>query len=223
MLSGPRVDLEPAGPVGDGVARVELRRRQAGLGGRLEDGDAAGVVRRDGADVDRTAAPVVVAGRVVGLQALDERPALLRAPALAAHRRPLVEVLARRPEGDARVVRRAPAEHLGASVAQEAVALLLGLDQVVPVVAGVQQVHPVLEAQDRGVVDVGRAGLEQADRHVGVLGQPRRDHAAGGPAAGDDVVELPLGDHGATSAISGSGRSIAALLCSARTSIGVRL
>ena len=220
---GARVDLEPARAVGHRVTRVEGRRRQAGLRRRLEDGHAAGVLGRDRADVHRPVAAVVVAGGIVGLQALDERPALVRAPARVAHRGPLVEILARRPEGDARVVRRAPAQHLGAGVAQERVALLLGLDEVVPVVARVQEVHPVLEAQDRVVVDVRRACLDEADPHVRILRQPRRDDAPGGPAAGDDVVELVSGGHGATSAIAGCGRSSIIALCSARTSIGVRL
>ena len=166
-----------------------------GGGRRLEQRDAAGVRRRHGADVHRPRAPVVLARAVVGLELGDQRPALGRAPALAAHRRPLVEVLLGRPEGDARVVRRAPAEHLGAGVAQERVALLLRLDQVVPVIARVEQVHPVLEREDRLVVDVGRPGLDQADRDRGVLAEAGREHAARGPASGDDVVELARVDH----------------------------
>jgi hypothetical protein len=58
-------------------------------------------------------------------------------------------------------VRRAAAEDLAAGVAQEAVALFLRLDQVVPVVTRVEQVHPVLEPEDGLVIDVRRSRLEQ--------------------------------------------------------------
>ena len=72
----------------------------------------------------------------------------------------------RGPERDARVMRRTAPEHLGPSVTQERVALLLWLDQVIPVVAGVQQVHPVLEPEDVRIVDVGRPGLDQAHARI---------------------------------------------------------
>ena len=198
-----RVDLEPARTVGDRVALVVAAGRQPRLRGGLEDRHAAGVVGRHRADVDRAVAPVVIAGAVVGLQPLDQRPAVRRAPALAAHRRPLVEVLLGRPERDAGVVRRAAAEHLRAGVAQEAVALLLRLDRIVPVVAGVEQVHPVLEAQDRAVVDVGGSRLQQAHGDVRVFGQPGGDDASCRAAAGDHIVELARVDHGAISPIGG--------------------
>src|SRR5579863_7478667 len=132
----------------------------------------------------------MLARAVVGLELRDQRPALGRAPALAAGRSPLVEVLLRGPEGDAGVVRGAAAEDLGAGVAQERVALLLRLDQVIPVIARVEQEHPVLEAQDRRVVHIGRPGLDQADRDVWILAEAGRDDAARGPASGDYVVEL---------------------------------
>ena len=120
-------------------------------------------------------------------------------------------------------MRRAPAEHLGAGVAQEAVALLLGLDQVVPVIAGVEQEHPVAQLEDRLVVDVGGAGLDQQHADVGVLAQPRGEDAAGGPAAGDDVVELAGVDHGAASPMGVSSGSVGtAAACSRSTSIGLR-
>ncbi len=105
---------------------------------------------------------------------------------------PLVERLGGRQERDARVVRRAAAEHLGPGVAHERVAALLRFDRVVPVVAGVEQVHPVRQHQDGVVADVGRARLDQADGHVGILGQPRGEHAPGGAATGDDVVEVAV-------------------------------
>src|SRR5690606_18651000 len=129
------VDLEEPGALADGHALVEADGRQADGRGRLEHGDPARVLRLDLHDPDRAGAAVPLPRPVVVLQPGDERPALVGAPALAAHRRPLVEVLARRPERDARVVRRAAAEDLAAGVAQEAVAALLRLDRVVPVVA----------------------------------------------------------------------------------------
>ena len=66
---------------------------------------------------------------------------------------------------------------------------LLRLDRVVPVVAGVQQVHPLRQHQDVVVADIGRPGLEQAHRDVRVLRQPRGQRAARGAAAGDHIVE----------------------------------
>ena len=66
---------------------------------------------------------------------------------------------------------------------------LLRLDRVVPVVAGVQQVHPLRQHQDVVVADIGRPRLEQAHRDVGILRQPRGQRAAGGAAAGDHIVE----------------------------------
>ncbi len=40
---------------------------------------------------------------------------------------------------------------------------------------------------DRGL-GVGRPGVDQRHANVGILGKPRRHHAAGGSGAHDDVV-----------------------------------
>ena len=68
--------------------------------------------------------------------------------------------------------------------------LVLRLDRVVPVVAGLEQAHPGFELEDVVVADVGRPGLQHAHARLGVLGEARRDHAARSAAADDDVVEL---------------------------------
>ena len=219
MLSADELIWNQPAPLVTVWPSLKRARGQPGLRRRLQHRDAARIVGRDRPDVHRTVAAVMVAGPVVGLQALDQRPAVGRAPALAAHRRPLVEVLLRRPERDAGVVRRAPAEHLRARVAHEAVASGLRLDRVIPVVARVEQVHPVLEAQDPRVVDVRRARLQKAYGDVRILGQPGRDHTARGSAAGDHIVELAGVDHGAISPIAGRwSRSGALARCSSSTS-----
>ena len=139
---------------------------------------------------------------VVGLQASQQRPALIGAPARAAQRRPLVEVLPGGPERDAGVVRRASAQHLRPGVAQEGVPALLRLNRVVPVVSGAEQLHPAVEPQDDRVVHVGGSGLQQAHCHRRVLRQAGGQRAASGPTPDDDVVERGDGDrHGASSGL----------------------
>ena len=84
------------------------------------------------------------------------------------------------PEGDAGVVRGAAAQHLGAGVAHEGVAVLLRFDRVVPVVAGLQQLHPAVQLQHLGHAAVVRAGLHQGHgrrpgpRSAGRRRRPRR-------------------------------------------------
>jgi len=73
------------------------------------------------------------------LEPRDQRPALRLAPALAAGPRPTRRGPPRRPEGDARVVRGAPA-HTFARAWRMKLLLALGLDRIVPVVARVEQV-----------------------------------------------------------------------------------
>src|SRR6201999_4385592 len=65
-----------------------------------------------------------------------------RAPARAADRRPVVEVLSGSPESDARAERRASAEHPAAGVPYEAVAVDLRLDRGVPVRSRLRQIPP---------------------------------------------------------------------------------
>src|ERR1035441_3534077 len=133
------------------------------------------------------------------------------------------EILLRGPEGDAGVVRRAAAQHLGPGVAHEAVALLLGLDQVVPVIARIEQVHPILQAQDRLIVDVRRPRFQHADGDRMILRQPRRQYTAGGAAARDHVVEFAGFDHGAISPRGTRSSVGTSARCSASTSGGFRV
>ena len=134
-------------------------------------------------------------GVLVGFQPLVERPGGIGVPAGGAVLGlPLVQVLARCPEGDAGVVAGAAAHHLGAGVAHEGVAVFLRFHRVVPVVAGFEQLHPAVQLQDFGQVAVIRAGLHEGHGHVRILAQPGGDGGTRGSAADDDVVEPALGE-----------------------------
>ena len=191
---GAAVDLEEVRAVDHGLAGVEGGARDPRLLAGLEQGDAAGVVVRDLHQVHGPVVAVVGALVVVGLELLVEPEGGLGVPALGAvDLLPLVQVLGRGPERDARVVRRAAAQHLGAGHAHVRVAVLLLLDGVVPVVAGLQQLHPPAEGQHLVDVPVVRSGLDQPDAHGRVLGQAGGDDGAGGAAADHQVVELLRG------------------------------
>ena len=188
------VDLEEVGAVDHGGAGVELRAGNAGLLAGIQERDA-GRVRRGHVHQVHGAGVAVVrrvgAGVLVGFQPLVQRPGCLSVPAGGAVLGlPLVQVLARGPEGDAGVVAGAAAHDLGTGVAHEGVAVLLRLDRVVPVVAGLQQLHPAVQLQYLGHAAVVRAGLHQRHGHGRVLAEPGGDCGPGGSAADDDVVEL---------------------------------
>ncbi len=186
---GSSVDLEEVGAVDNRAAAVELDAGDADRLAGVEQGDPARVVRRHRHEVDRTAATVMRARCVVGLDLRVEAVQLRRTPSGASEvALPRVEVLARSPEGDAAVVRTAPAEDLRPGVAHEIVAVLLRFDGIVPVVTGFEEFHPPVEPEDRVVADIGRTRLQQAHRDRGVLGQPRRHHGTPGAAADDHVV-----------------------------------
>ncbi|KAF0962921.1 hypothetical protein MLGJGCBP_03952 [Rhodococcus sp. T7] len=185
-----RVDLEPPRPVEHRSAAVERDGRQTDRCGGVEDRTAARIVRWDVAQPHRTAATVAVTGGVVVLQPADIRQDVARTPPRRTHRLPVVEHLGRRPERDTRIVRRAPAEDLGPGVPHETVAPLLRLDRIVPVVPGVEQVHPLGQLEDVAVPDVRRAGLQQAHRHRRILAQPCREDAPRATATRDHVVEF---------------------------------
>jgi hypothetical protein len=197
----PPVDLEEPGAVAHGLAGVEARARDPGLLARVEERDAGRVARRHVHEVHRAVVAVVRLRILVRLQPLVQRVGAVGVPAGGAVLvRPAVEVLARRPERDARVVARAAAEHLGARVPHGRVAVLLRLDRVVPVVAGLEQLHPPVEAEDHVEVPVVRAGLDEGHLHVGVLAEAGGDRGARGSPADDHVVVLGAG-HVVSSAV----------------------
>src|SRR5690606_42076254 len=133
------VDLEEVGAVDDGLTAVEPDPRDPDLLARVEQGHPARVGRRHRTDPHRTVGAVVFSAVGVVLQPAEQRVGVGRLPAgRTVLHRPLVEVLARGPERDAGVVRRAAAEHAGAGMTHERVAVLLLLDRVVPVIAGLQ-------------------------------------------------------------------------------------
>ena len=177
VLTG--VDLEEVRTLGHGLAGVEVRPGDAGGLGGVQYGHAARVRRRDLTQAHGTVVTVVGPGVLVVLEFLVQPEGQLRVPALrAVHALPLVEVLRGGPERDARVVRRAAPEHLGACHAHERVPAVLRFDLVVPVVAGLEQFHPPVQLQHLGVVGVVAARLEQGDTHIRVLTEPRRHHGA---------------------------------------------
>ena len=154
---------QPA-PLRHGVARVE-RRRSAGRPARpprgrpTPHGSSGGTVRMLTGPVRPWWSPgaSLVSRRLMSGQ---HSSALQPVQPIAAHS-------SRSSRGVQKAMHELCDEHPPSTLARawrrNELPLLLGLDQVVPVVARVQQVHPVLEAQDRVVVDVRRAGLEQAD------------------------------------------------------------
>ena len=173
--------------VGAGVAGL-LARAHEGLEQRADVG-----LRRG--DVQRALAAVPVVGALVaglGLaeigQAVGVAPALqagLLRPALVVHR-----VAA---DVDHAVDQRRAAQALAAALRHAPPAhVRLGLGDVGPVVGGALQRVGQRGGHLRAPVEppVGAAGLQQQHRHVGILGQPRGQHAAGRASADDDVVEL---------------------------------
>ena len=182
------VDLEELGTVLDGLAGVELLARQTSFLAGVEDGGAHWVDLRDIHDLHRTVVAVLVAFAGVGLQLLDQGQDILRGPVIGAQLLPNLQVLCRGVEGNAGVVGGAATEHLGAGVAHERVAVFLLLDRVIPVQAGLEKFGPALQGQDLIKVAVVRAGLEEGNGDVRVLGQAGGDSGTGGTATDDDVI-----------------------------------
>ena len=189
---GPAVNLEKVRTVGDGFVVVELRPRDARLFGGVQYCHTAGVRRGDVHQVDGPGISVVRGVRprvLVGLQLFVQPEGGLGVPAGGpVLRLPFVQVLARRPEGNARVVAGAAAHHLGAGVAHERVAVLLLLDRVVPVVTGFEQFHPAVQLQDLVDSPVIGPGFDQGHLQGGILAESRGDRGARGSTADDDVV-----------------------------------
>ena len=171
------VDLEPTRAVADGFAAVERHRGHPDIGGRLENRCAARIIGRYVTKADGPG------------EAPHERCDLGGAPPVGAHGHPLVEAFGGRPERDARVVRRAAAEHLATRVPHERVAPFLRLHRIVPVVTRVEQMHPFGQHQDVVVADVGRTRFQKADSDVRILRKPRGQCASRRTATGDHIIE----------------------------------
>ncbi len=82
-----------------------------------------------------------------------------------------------------------------ARVAHEAVPGGLLLDRVVPVIAGLEELHPAVELQHHVFVLVGGSRLQESDLHSGVLGESGSYCRTGGAAAHDHVVECFFFSH----------------------------
>ncbi|MCO5557596.1 hypothetical protein L7F22_011162 [Adiantum nelumboides] len=189
---GEGVDLEVPGAVGDGRALVEPHGRHADLRGGGQHGVAAGILRGDLHEVDRAGAAVAVPVAVVWSPGAGSVASTRRRTSRSGRTRPTRRGpragSRRRCRSCASRSRRGPSRGRGACGSCRAPAAR----PVVPVVAGVEQRHPVGEPQDVGVADVGRARLQQQHPHGGILGEPRRERTARRAAPHHDVVE-PVG------------------------------
>ncbi len=168
----------------DGTAQVLGAGDARGDGG-LDEGRRRGVRRVDAADAHRAAAPVIVVGEEVVLDAQEERQHVVPRPARDAPA-VVVEVAAAHPQH--RVHRAAAADELPARLVQAAaVASRLGLGVVVPVAALVEQAgKPGRRASLQA--PVRPTGFEQQDVACRVLAEAGGDGAARRPGADDDVI-----------------------------------
>ena len=102
---GLTIHLEEVRAVDDRLAGVELHSGNAGLLAGIQECDAARVDRWNVHQMHRAVLAVQLALQLVRLEFLVQREGAGGLPAGGAvHRGPVVEVFARRPEGDAGVV-----------------------------------------------------------------------------------------------------------------------
>ena len=147
------------------------------------------------ADRLRTAGAVPLACPPLLVLGLDEvRQDVLERPAGVAELAPVVEVPGLAADVEQSVDRARPAEHLAPRPVEAAtVERRLGLGPVAPV--GGRIVHG-LEVADRDVdpgVRVPAARFEEENSRGWVLAEARRQHAAGGARADDDVIMVRHG------------------------------
>ena len=195
-LPVPLRQLEPADPVLALSVEIGVRRVPR-LDGRFEHRVDEGVHGTALGDGERPADAVVQAlPSLVVLAALEVREHLRVAPAGAPTRGPVVVVEAIPAEVDHRVDRARAADHATPRVVEPPTAEpRLGLAQDVPVEARLE--HDRERRRDADLGDGVRwAGFEQKHLDIRVLTQSRRQDAARGAGADDDVVsghQTPLG------------------------------
>ena len=180
-LEAPHAVLARAVEVRGVVEARELARLEHGVDQR---GHRAAVRHAEGP----TDAVVLVLAALVVLGALEVGQHLVVAPARGPAGRPAVVVGAVAAEVDHRVDRARSADDLAAREVQAAAPEpRLRLAVEIPVDAGLEQHR---EGRRHGDLRLGvlTAGLEQRDPDVGILAEPRRDHAACRSRADDHVV-----------------------------------
>ena len=181
-------DLVPAVAVLLAVVEVLVQRQPQPLH-RLQERLAHRAAGPGLAHRQRTAGTVELRSPALVVLGPDEvREQVVPAPARAAGVAPLVVVERVAAHVDHRVQRRRAAEHPPArQVDPPPVGARLPARDVVPVVLRAEQ-----RAERRRDVDevrgVRRPRLHEQDLHVGILGQPVGEHAAGRPGAHDHVV-----------------------------------
>ncbi|SKY05310.1 Uncharacterised protein [Mycobacteroides abscessus subsp. abscessus] len=125
-------------------------------------------------------------------------------PAVGPQRDPLVHVRAQRSPRDHRVGRRATSEDVHARLPDSGVAALLRHAPVILVVLTLEHLRPASNRPGAGFVLVTRTGLEDRDRHRGILTEAGRYDAACGAASHDEIVS-DTGYIGGTGCIRGTG------------------
>lgn len=115
---------------------------------------------------------------------------ILKGPALASLGNPAVHIMAERAERDQSVVGRAASKDLGTRVTDMAVAHGLLCRAVVVVQLAAKQTQPLPQVEDMVEVEIRGASLDEKDTVLRQIGrEARRNHAARGASANDDVVE----------------------------------
>ncbi len=175
------------------LGAVEIRVvREPRLARRLDEYSLERVVRAQRRDMERPAAAVVFAAQgLVVLGALEVRQHVGVGPAGVAERGPAVVVAAVAADVDhgvdgARAAERAPARLVAAPPAQSG--LRHGLEGPVVDRRRHHEHHRRGRIHHPGIAAAAR--LQQADAHRGILRQPAGEHAAGGAAARDHIVEV---------------------------------
>ena len=173
--------LVPARVLAIGISCLQRRLEERAVEGMLD--------LRRGHLQRPTVAAVVVGAAIVGLHLLEVRQAVGVGPLRQVVAGPAVEVERVAADEHHAVDGRGAAQDLAArAVNSPPVHVGLRIGVVVPVVAVVVQ-RPVERGRDPDQESaVARARFEHEDLGSGILGQPRREHAARGAGADDDVV-----------------------------------
>lgn len=115
---------------------------------------------------------------------------ILKGPALAALSNPAVHIMAERAKRDESVVRRAASKDFGSRVTDMAVAHGLLCRAVVVVQLAAKQSQPLSQVKHMVEVEIRGPSLDKEDAALRQIGrESRRNHAASGASADDDVVE----------------------------------
>jgi hypothetical protein len=185
-----RGELVVAGAFLRGAVEV-AGARHADLLRAVDEGLDQLVLRGNVRNLQRSAAAVEGVGAALVALGLDEvGQHVVVAPAGVAQRGPMVVVLALAADVDEAVDRAGAAQRLAARpVDAPAVHVGVGVGLEAPVIGGAPHRLAVADGQVNPQRPIGRAGFEQQHARGRVFAQARRQHAAGGTGADDDVVE----------------------------------